>query len=247
MESKVILGDATFKHTILDDSVQAIITSPPYFNLRKYSEDKGHEAVENWKGGNGRRVCKPSVKAFHNFKDCLKDDGLLWLNLGDTFINKEMQGVPWRTALALANDGWILRTDVIWHKPNAMPYFVTSRPTIDHEYVFMFSKNKDYYYDADAIREPHVTFSENSKMRGEEPLRRVKMPETPICIKGAGIRPSIPRGGTRGPFGAFPLVSLEVPTLPYFRKRWSRYPFWHPRARGIWSWIPLPVLALPGS
>ena len=73
--------------------------------------------------------------------------------------------MPWRTALA-SNDGWILRTDVIWHKPNAMPSSVTSRPTIDHEYVFMFSKNKDYYYDADAIREPHVTFSENSKMRG---------------------------------------------------------------------------------
>ena len=71
----------------------------------------------------------------------------------------------------LANDGWILRTDIIWHKPNAMPFSVTSRPTIDHEYVFMFSKNKDYYYDADAIREPHVTFSENSKMRGEEALR----------------------------------------------------------------------------
>ena len=171
MESKVILGDATFKHTILDDSVQAIITSPPYFNLRKYSEDKGHEAVEIGRGETVDEYVSHLVKAFHNFKDCLKDDGLLWLNLGDTFINKEMQGVPWRTALALANDGWILRTDVICHKPNAMPSFVTSRPTIDQEYVFMFSKNKDYYYDADAIREPHVTFSENSNMRGEEALR----------------------------------------------------------------------------
>lgn len=134
--------------------------------------------------------------------------------------------MPWRTALALANDRWILRTDVIWHKPNAMPSPVTSRPTIDHEYVFMFSKGKDYYYDADVIGKPHATLSENSKMRGkstsdnmEEPLRRAKIPETPICIKGAGIGPSIPGGGTRGPFGAFPSVSLEVPTLPYFRKR----------------------------
>lgn len=59
----MIMGDATFKHTILDDSVQAIITSPPYCNLRKYSEDKGHEAVEIGRGGNGRRVCKPSGKS----------------------------------------------------------------------------------------------------------------------------------------------------------------------------------------
>ena len=166
MEGKVLLGDAMARQPISDNSVQAIITSPPYFNLRKYSEDKEHEAVEIGREKTVDEYVGHLVKAFRNLKDCLKDDGLLWLNLGDTFINKEMQGVPWRTALALANDGWILRTDVIWHKPNAMPSSVTSRPTIDHEYVFMFSKNKDYYYDADAIREPHVTFSENSKMKG---------------------------------------------------------------------------------
>ena len=166
MENKVILGDAMARQPIPDNSVQAIITSPPNFNLRKYSEDKEHEAVEIGREKTVDEYVDHLVKVFHNLKDCLKDDGLLWLNLGDTFINKEMQGVPWRTALALANDGWILRTDVIWHKPNAMPSSVTSRPTIDHEYVFMFSKNKDYYYDADAIREPHVTFSGNSKMKG---------------------------------------------------------------------------------
>jgi site-specific DNA-methyltransferase (adenine-specific) len=68
--------------------------------------------------------------------------------------------------LALIDDGWILRSDVIWHKPNAMPHSVKTRPTTDHEYLFMFSKRNNYRYDADAIREPHVTFSENSKMRG---------------------------------------------------------------------------------
>lgn len=77
----MILGDATFKHTILDDSVQAIITSPPYFNLRKYSEDKGHEAVEIGGGKTVDEYVIHLVKAFHKFKDCLKDDGLLWLNL----------------------------------------------------------------------------------------------------------------------------------------------------------------------
>ena len=103
---------------------------------------------------------------FNKLKPVLKEDGLLWLNLGDTYINKELQGIPWRVALALMNNGWILRSDVIWQKPNAMPSSVTSRPTNDHEYVFMFSKAKDYYYNADAIREPHITFTNKSKMRG---------------------------------------------------------------------------------
>jgi site-specific DNA-methyltransferase (adenine-specific) len=74
--------------------------------------------------------------------------------------------LPWRVALALVDDGWILRADCNWHKPNAMPSPTRSRPTTDHEYVFFFAKASDYYYDADAIREPHVTFTENSRMRG---------------------------------------------------------------------------------
>jgi site-specific DNA-methyltransferase (adenine-specific) len=74
--------------------------------------------------------------------------------------------MPWRVALALQDDGWILRSDIIWHKPNAMPSSVKSRPTTDHEYVFLFSKSKKYHYDADAIREPHVTFTERSQMKG---------------------------------------------------------------------------------
>jgi site-specific DNA-methyltransferase (adenine-specific) len=62
--------------------------------------------------------------------------------------------------------GWMLRSDIIWHKTNAMPHPTRSRPTTDHEYMFLFSKNGSYYYDADAIREPHVTFSEKSRMKG---------------------------------------------------------------------------------
>jgi len=90
----------------------------------------------------------------------------LWLNLGDTYKNKMLMGMPWRVALALQDNGWILRSDIIWHKPNAMPSSIKDRPTTDHEYIFMFSKNNEYYYDADAIREPHKTFSEDSKMKG---------------------------------------------------------------------------------
>jgi site-specific DNA-methyltransferase (adenine-specific) len=103
------------------------------------------------------------------FRECwrvLKCDGLLWLNLGDKFLDGALLGIPWRVAIGLQQTGWILRCDIIWHKPNAMPHSVKTRPTIDHEYIFMFSKSQDYYYDADAIREPHVTFTENSRMKG---------------------------------------------------------------------------------
>jgi site-specific DNA-methyltransferase (adenine-specific) len=86
--------------------------------------------------------------------------------LGDKFDQKRLLGLPWRVALALQDDGWSLRSDIIWHKPNAMPSSVKNRPTTDHEYVFLFSKSDQYYYDVDAVREPHVTFSAASRMRG---------------------------------------------------------------------------------
>jgi site-specific DNA-methyltransferase (adenine-specific) len=103
---------------------------------------------------------------FSQVREVVRGDGTLWLNLGDTYRDGRLLGVPWRVAFALQDAGWILRADVVWHKPNAMPSSVTTRPTMDHEYLFLFSKSRKYYYDADAIREPHVTFSPNSRMRG---------------------------------------------------------------------------------
>jgi len=86
--------------------------------------------------------------------------------LGDKYSNGQLLGLPWKLAFALQDDGWILRSDIIWQKPNAMPSSVKNRPTTDHEYVFLFSKSPRYYYDADAIREPHITFTESSRMKG---------------------------------------------------------------------------------
>ena len=86
--------------------------------------------------------------------------------LGDKYKNGELMGMPWRFAIAMQDAGWHLRSDIIWHKPNAMPSSVKTRPTTDHEYIFFFSAEKEYFYDADAIREPHVTFSAESKMKG---------------------------------------------------------------------------------
>lgn len=141
--------------------VNTIVTSPPYFGQRNYEVD-GQVGSEKSHLDYVERL----VSIFRRAREVLSDDGTLWLNLGDKYLNGAMLGMPWRVALALVDDGWILRSDVIWHKPNAMPHSAKTRPTTDHEYLFLFSKSKNYYYDADAIREPHVTFSEKSKMRG---------------------------------------------------------------------------------
>ena len=166
-------------------SVQTIVTSPPYFGLRDYGADGqmgAEESVGEYVAG--------MVALFRELRRVLKDDGTLWLNLGDTYsvgttprhntnapnsnrdgskdtippmsirpdgtglAAKNLVGVPWRVALALQDDGWILRSDIIWAKPNPMPESVTDRPTKAHEYVFLFAKSPRYYYDADAIAEP---------------------------------------------------------------------------------------------
>jgi len=158
----IFCGNAATELQNLDDnSVDCIITSPPYYNQRDYKED-GQLGSE--------RSPEEYVAALRVvFRECLralKPTGSLWLNLGDKYENGRLLGMPWRVAIAMQDDGWILRSDIIWHKPNAMPSSVKSRPTTDHEYLFLMTKSSDYHYDADAIREPHVTFSENSKMKG---------------------------------------------------------------------------------
>jgi DNA modification methylase len=158
----IVNGDAVAALAAMPEKLaHTAVTSPPYFGQRDYgvhgqlgSESSPSEYVD-------RLVC-----VFRELRRVLRDEGTLWLNLGDKYSGGSLLGMPWRVALALVDDGWNLRSDVIWHKPNAMPSSVKNRPTTDHEYIFMFSKGKDYYFDADSIREPHVTFGENSKMRG---------------------------------------------------------------------------------
>jgi DNA modification methylase len=145
-----------------DHLVDCIITSPPYWQQRDYrgkSEQIGREQTP-------QEYIDRLTAVFDECRRVLKSTGSLWIVIGDKYNDGAQLGLPWRVALALINEGWILRADCIWHKPNAMPSSAKSRPTVDHEYVFFFTKSKDYYYDADSIREPHVTFSENSRMRG---------------------------------------------------------------------------------
>ena len=145
-----------------DASVQAIITSPPYWTLRKY----GTNAVDwgDWSGELGQEATPQAfvahlVHVFREARRVLKPNGLMWVNLGDTYAKgmgmppKSLVGIPWRFALAMIDDEWILRQDIIWHKPNPMPESVTDRCTKAHEYVFMFAKSRQYHWDASVMQE----------------------------------------------------------------------------------------------
>ena len=166
--NNIIHGDVLKKSIELEkESIQTIITSPPYFGLRKYGKSLSETENEIGREKDVESYIENLVQVFENLKPALKKTGTVWVNLGDSYVKGNLQGVPWRFAIAMQNKGWVLRSDIIWHKPNAMPSSVKNRPTTDHEYVFLFTLNeKNYYYDADAIREEHVTFSEKSKMKG---------------------------------------------------------------------------------
>lgn len=158
-------------------SVQCVVTSPPYWGLRDYGID-GQIGLEN----NLQQYINKLVSVFAEAKRILRDDGVFWLNIGDGYTSgnrgyrapdkknparamsvrpdtpeglksKDLLGIPWRLALALQADGWYLRSDIVWNKPNAMPESVKDRPTRSHEYVFMLTKNERYYYDYQAIKE----------------------------------------------------------------------------------------------
>lgn len=169
-----------------DNSINCCVTSPPYWGLRDYGVE-GQLGLEKTPEAYVERM----VEVFREVRRVLRDDGTLWLNLGDSYASntksagrndtakmygaesqhlskhmklkiehglkpKDLVGIPWMVAFALRADGWYLRQDIIWHKPNAMPESVKDRPTKAHEYVFLLAKAKRYFYDADAIREPYV-------------------------------------------------------------------------------------------
>ncbi len=161
-----------------DRSVNCCVTSPPYWGLRDYGESD-QIGLEN----TPELYISTMVAVFAVIKRILKDDGTIWVNIGDSYagsgkgpgksINQEQHhlehihskivpqgtkpkdliGIPWMLAFALRADGWYLRQDIIWHKPNPMPESVTDRCTKSHEYIFLLSKKPKYYYDQDAIKE----------------------------------------------------------------------------------------------
>jgi site-specific DNA-methyltransferase (adenine-specific) len=177
--STIFEGDALAALRRLEaGSVRCAITSPPYWGLRSY----GIESQIGLEGDVWQFLRK-LVEVFAEVRRVLADDGTLWLNIGDGYTSgnrgyrasdkknsaramavrpgtpeglkpKDLIGVPWRLAFALQEDGWYLRDDIVWHKPNAMPESVKDRPARSHEYVFMLTKSENYYYDWQASREP---------------------------------------------------------------------------------------------
>lgn len=133
-----------------DGIVQTCVTSPPYFNLRDY----GHAGQIGLEATPDQFIAK-LVDVFREVKRVLRDDGTLWLNMGDSYgKGKQLLGIPWRLAFALQDDEWILRQEIIWVKPNPMPESVTDRCTKSHESIFLLAKSEKYYFDNGAIKEP---------------------------------------------------------------------------------------------
>ena len=170
---------------IESESIQAIITSPPYWGLRDYEGEDAQIGQESAP----ELFINNLVIFFNKCKRVLKSDGTLWVNIGDTYFgpkgghwdsgnsitnsgtgsnyrmkraappkhkylkNGDLCGVPWNFAIAMQRDGWYLKNDIIWNKPNPMPEAVNNRCCKAHEYIFLFTKNKDYFFNADALRD----------------------------------------------------------------------------------------------
>ena len=210
MTIKILRGSCldTLK-TLPEQSINTCITSPPYWGLRDYGEsdqlgleETPEEFVENL------------VQVFREVKRVLRDDGTVWLNLGDSYsgsgkgpstsLNKEhhnlerthskivpdnlkpkdLVGIPWRVAFALQADGWYLRQDIIWHKPNPMPESVRDRCTKAHEYIFLLSKSPKYYFDNEAIKEDSKYYGKDNRSgKGRMEYKGVKFEDKDELIQ----------------------------------------------------------------
>ncbi|MBI4875383.1 MAG: site-specific DNA-methyltransferase [Acidobacteria bacterium] len=180
--SGIIVGDALrVLRELPESSFRCCITSPPYWGVRDYGvcDQIGAEMDLD-------HYIDHLTAVFREVRRVLTNDGSFWLNIGDVYTSgnrgwrdsdkknpargmsyrpptptglkpKDLVGVPWRLAFALQQDGWYLRSDIVWYKPNCQPESVKDRPTRSHEYVFLLTKSEDYYYDFEAMREPSLT------------------------------------------------------------------------------------------
>ena len=194
----LICGDARRALCLLPtESVQTVVTSPPYWSLRDY-QVPDQIGRDDSLGSYIRSI----VGAFAELRRVLRPDGTVWLNVGDSYTSgnrryrapdrknraramhvrprtpeglkpKDLIGVPWRLALALQDAGWWLRSEIIWHKPNAHPESVRDRPTKAHETVFLLSKEQNYYYDVSAVSGPNGRRLRNVWEIPTEPLKRL--------------------------------------------------------------------------
>ena len=200
MKDLILFGDCRETLKEFDEKARMCVTSPPYYGLRNYGGEGNQIGQEN----TPEEFIQQLVEVFRGVRDCLTDDGTLWVNMGDSYYNyrpgkgqklskqtvasndqdlpencprrgnkleglkeKDLIGIPWMLAFALRADGWYLRQDIIWHKPNPMPESVRDRCTKSHEYIFLLSKNKRYYYDNEAIKEPAKDWGTRDRSKGK--------------------------------------------------------------------------------
>jgi len=228
MDSALICGDAAqVLGCFPKESVQVVVTSPPYWSLRNYGIE-GQIGLES----SLEEYLKALTVVFEHVWRVLRNDGVLWVNIGDTYTSggrtwrapdrknkaramelrpptpqglkpKDLIGIPWRLALALQAAGWYLRADVIWDKPNAQPESVRDRPTRSHEYLFLFSKSKRYRYDPGALQGPN-----GRRLRSVWSVKTERLPEAkghfatfpPSLIEPCILTSSGPRDIVLDPF-----------------------------------------------
>jgi len=222
-QGKLILSDALLGlKSLADESVQTIVTSPPYWGLRDYGVEGqiGAEVLID-------EYIQNLVDVFAEAKRVLKDDGTFWLNVGDGYTSggrtwrqsdkklnargmdyrpdtpqgmkpKDLIGVPWMLAFALRSAGWYFRTDIVWQKPNANPESVKDRPTRSHEFLFLFSKReKNYFYDVEATMESTDDGKAKRRKRSVWSINTEPFPEAHFaCFPAALVEPCI-LAGTR--------------------------------------------------
>jgi len=213
MKDTILFGDCRETLSQIDEKVRMCVTSPPYYGLRNYGDESNQIGQED----TPEEYIQNLVNIFRNVRNCLTDDGTLWLNIGDSYYNyrpgkgqalvqqtvsnnkqdlpdkcakrankleglkeKDLIGIPWMLAFALRADGWYLRQDIIWHKPNPMPESVRDRCTKSHEYLFLLSKNKKYYYDHESIKEKAV----GERWGGNKPINLNNTKDTNNTFSG---------------------------------------------------------------
>ncbi len=222
-KTNLLIGDAReLLKTLPDDTFRCCVTSPPYWGLRDYGvggQIGAEMKVEDF--------ITDLVGVFREVRRTLRKDGTFWLNIGDSYTSggrtwrdadaknqgramsyraptpdglkpKELVGIPWRVALALQADGWYLRADNIWYKPNCQPESVKDRPTRSHEYLFLFTKSERYFYNHEAVLEPAT----NGKTRNRRTVWQVNteaFPGAHFAVFPTGlVRPCILAGTEAG-------------------------------------------------
>ena len=194
---RILIGDAAQRlGDIEPGSVQCCVTSPPYWKQRSYGGLDGEIGAER----TPEEYIAKLVTIFAEVRRVLRDDGSLWLNIGDKMEKGQLLGLPWRAALALQADGWLLRSEVIWAKRNGLPDgSATDRPDRFHEQIFLLTKQRRYYYDAEAVREESDPAQEehNRRYAREYPGHSARVATTgqPGNVNNKGIHSRPGRGG----------------------------------------------------